>query len=56
MNKKDLIDVIVISIFIIALATWNGVLNAKNDLKQNTINELQNKVEKQIELIDALQQ
>lgn len=56
MNKKDLIDAIVIMIIICILAIWNGVLNAKNDLKQNRINELEQKVEEQYYLIDSLRQ
>lgn len=56
MNKKDLIDAIVIMIIICILALWNGILNTKNDLKQNRINELERQVEEQYYLIDSLKQ
>lgn len=56
MNKKDLIDVIALIVIMCGLAIYNGVLNAKNDLKQNRINELEQQVEEQYYLIDSLQQ
>lgn len=56
MNKRDLIDAIVIILIICILALWNGILNAKNDLKQNRINELEQQVEEQYYLIDSLKQ
>lgn len=56
MKKKDIIDVIVIALFILILAVYDVYISADNELKSNKINELQNKVEQQIELIDALQQ
>lgn len=45
MNKKDLIDAIALIVIICGLAIYDGVLNAKNDLKQNRINELEHQVE-----------
>lgn len=56
MKRKDIIDAIVIILIVFILTLYNGALNAKCDLKQNRINELQNVVEQQVELIDALQQ
>lgn len=56
MNKRDLIDAIVIILIVCVLTIWNGVLNAKNDLKQNRINELEQQVEEQYYLIDSLKQ
>ena len=56
MNKRDLIDVIALIVIMCGLAIYNGVLNAKNDLKQNRINELEQKVEEQYYVIDALKQ
>lgn len=56
MNKKDIIDAIVITLFILILAVYDVYISADNELKSNKINELTNKVEQQIELIDALQQ
>ncbi len=56
MNKKDIIDAIVIALFILILAVYDVYINADNKLKSNKINELTNKVEQQTELIDALQQ
>lgn len=56
MKKKDIIDVIVIALFILILAVYDVYISADNELKSNKINELTNKVEQQIELIDALQQ
>lgn len=56
MNKKDLIDAIALIVIICGLAIYDGVLNAKNDLKQNRINELEQQVEEQYYLIDSLQQ
>ena len=56
MKKKDIIDVIVIALFIIILAVYDVYISADNELKSNKINELTNKVEQQTELIDALQQ
>ena len=37
MNKRDLIDSIVIILIVYILTIWNGVLKAKNDLKQNIL-------------------
>lgn len=56
MNKKDLIDAIALIVIMCGLAIYNGVLNAKNDLKQNRINELEQTVEEQYYLIDSLKQ
>lgn len=56
MNKKDLIDAIALIVIICGLAIYDGVLNAKNDLKQNRINELEHQVEEQYYLIDSLKQ
>lgn len=56
MNKKDLIDAIALIVIMCGLAIWNGVLGAKNDLKQNRINELEQQVEEQYYLIDSLKQ
>lgn len=56
MKKKDIIDVIVIALFILILAVYDVYISADNELKSNKINELTNKVEQQIELIDALKQ
>ena len=56
MNKRDLIDSIVIILIVCILTIWNGVLNAKNDLNQNRINELEQQVEEQYYLIDSLKQ
>lgn len=56
MNKRDLIDSIALIVIMCGLAIYNGVLNAKNDLKQNRINELEQQVEEQYYLIDSLQQ
>lgn len=56
MNKRDLIDSIVIILIVCILTIWNGVLKAKNDLKQNRIKELEQQVEEQYYLIDSLKQ
>lgn len=56
MNKKDIIDAIVIALVLIILFTYNLFLKSENSVKNSQINELQNTIEKQIELIDALQQ
>lgn len=56
MNKKDLIDAIALIVIMCGLAIYNGVLNAKNDLKQNRINELEQTVEEQYYLTDSLKQ
>ena len=56
MNKRDLIDSIVIILIVCILTIWSGVLEAKNDLKQNRINELEQQVEEQYYLIDSLKQ
>lgn len=56
MNKRDLIDAIALIVIMCGLAIYNGVLNAKNDLKQNRINELEQQVEEQYYLIDSLKQ
>ena len=44
MNKRDLIDAIALIVIMCGLAIYNRVLSAKNDLKQNRINEL-NKID-----------
>lgn len=54
MNKRDLIDSIVIILIVCILTIWNGVLKAKNDLKQNRINELEQQVERCRNLITAI--
>lgn len=56
MNKRDLIDAIALIVIMCGLAIWNGVLKAKNDLKQNRIKELEQQVEEQYYLIDSLKQ
>lgn len=56
MNKRNLIDAIALIVIICGLAIYDGVLNAKNDLKQNRINELEHQVEEQYYLIDSLKQ
>lgn len=56
MNKKDLIDAIALIVIMCGLAICNRVLSAKNDLKQNRINELEQQVEEQYYLIDSLKQ
>lgn len=56
MNKRDLIDAIALIVIMCGLEIYNGVLNAKNDLKQNRINELEQTVEEQYYLIDSLKQ
>lgn len=56
MNKKDLIDAIALIVIMCGLAIYNRVLSAKNDLKQNRINELEQQVEEQYYLIDSLKQ
>ena len=56
MNKRDLIDAIALIVIMCGLAIYNRVLSAKNDLKQNRINELEQQVEEQYYLIDSLKQ
>lgn len=56
MNKKDLIDAIALIVIMCGLAIYNRVLSAKNDLKQNRINELEQQVEEQYYLVDSLKQ
>ena len=56
MNKRDLIDAIALIVIMCGLAIYNRVLSAKNDLKQNRINELKKKEEEQYYLIDSLKQ
>ena len=56
MNKRDLIDIIALLVIMCGLAIYNRVLSAKNDLKQNKINELEQQVEEQYYLIDSLKQ
>lgn len=56
MNKKDTTNIIVTALVIILLFTYSIFLKAENSIKNNQISELQNTIEKQIELIDALQQ
>ena len=52
MNKKDIID----TIFILAVFLVLLIMVESRGHKLLEVNELQNKVEQQIELIDALQQ
>ena len=40
MNKKDIIDAIVIALFILILAIYDVYISADNELKSNKINEL----------------
>ena len=56
MNKRDLIDAIALIVIMCGLAIYNRVISAKNDLKQNRINELEQQVEEQYYLIDSLKQ
>ena len=56
MNKRDLIDAIALIVIMCGLAIYNRVLSAKNDLKQNRINEIEQQVEEQYYLIDSLKQ
>lgn len=56
MNKRNLIDAIALIVIMCGLAIYNRVLSAKNDLKQNRINELEQQVEEQYYLIDSLKQ
>ena len=56
MNKKDLIDVIMIAVLLSILVIFNCKLSADNSKKDNRINELEQQVEEQYYLIDALQQ
>ena len=56
MNKRDLIDAIVLIVIMCGLAICNRVISTKNDLKQNRINELEQQVEEQYYVIDALKQ
>ena len=56
MNKRDLIDAIALIVIMCGLAIYNRVLSAKNDLKQNKINEIEQQVEEQYYLIDSLKQ
>ena len=56
MNKKDLIDAIALIVIMCGLAIYNRVLSVKNDLKQNKINEIEQQVEEQYYVIDALKQ
>ena len=56
MNKKDLIDVIVIAVLLSILVIFNYKLSADNSKKDNRINELEQQVEEQYYVIDALKQ
>lgn len=56
MNKKDLIDVIMIAVLLSILVIFNCKLSADNSKKDNRINELEQQVEEQYYLIDSLQQ
>ena len=56
MNKRNLIDAIALIVIMCGLAIYNRVLSAKNDLKQNRINELEQQVEEQYYLMDSLKQ
>jgi hypothetical protein len=56
MNKKDIIDTIFILAVFLVLLIMVESRGHKLDKKQLEVNELQNQVEQQIELIDALQQ
>lgn len=56
MNKKDLIDAIMIAVLLSILVIFNCKLSADSAKKDNRINELEQKVEEQYYLIDSLQQ
>lgn len=56
MSKKNFIDTVVILLIFINLVILAEISCYTVDKRQNEVNELTNKVEQQIELIDALQQ
>lgn len=56
MNRKDLIDAIVIVFVILALFILNLYQSYELETNQNRINELEQQVEEQYYLIDSLQQ
>lgn len=56
MNKKDLIDAIVIVFVILALFILNLYQSYELETNQNRINELEQQVEEQYYLIDSLRQ
>ena len=56
MNKKDLTDAIIIFLIIWVMAFRIIALTEEENRMKKKINELENTVEQQIELIDALQQ
>lgn len=56
MNKKDLIDVIVIAILLAILAIIDFSLSLNNTKLQNRINELEQQVEEQYYVLDSLKQ
>lgn len=56
MNRKDLIDAIVIVFVILALFILNLYQSYELETNQNRINELEQQVEEQYYLIDSLRQ
>lgn len=56
MNKKDLIDLIVIAVLLAILAIIDFNISLNNTKLQNRINELEQQVEEQYYVLDALQQ
>lgn len=56
MNRKDLIDAIVIVFVILALFILNLYQSYELETNQNRINELEQQIEEQYYLIDSLQQ
>lgn len=56
MNKKDFTDTIIIFLIIWVMAFRIITLTTEGHRMKKKINELENTVEQQIELIDALQQ
>ena len=56
MNKKDLIDLIVIAVLLAILAIIDFNISLNNTKLQNRINELEQQVEEQYYLIDSLKQ
>lgn len=56
MNRKDLIDAIVIVFVILALFILNLYQSYELETNQNRINELEQQVEEQYYLIDSLKQ
>lgn len=56
MERRNVINVLGISAILIVLFAFIEFSGYELEKKQNEVNKLQNKVEQQIELIDALQQ